>query len=36
VRLPWLEADDDDEEDYRQYGTGQLFSLLLFGVLRWW
>jgi nitrogen fixation-related uncharacterized protein len=33
VRLPWLEADDDDEEDYRQYGAGQLFSLLLLGVL---
>jgi hypothetical protein len=33
VRLPWLEADDDEEEDYRQYGTGQLFGLLLLGVL---
>jgi hypothetical protein len=33
VRLPWLETDGDDEEDYRQYGTGQLFTLLLLGLL---
>jgi hypothetical protein len=33
VRLPWLETDGDDEADYRQYGTGQVFTLLLLGLL---
>jgi hypothetical protein len=32
VRLPWLEA-DDDEEEYQGYNTGQLASLIVLGVL---
>lgn len=33
VRLPWLEADDEDEEDYQGYNTGQLIGLLVLGLL---
>lgn len=32
VRLPWLEA-DDDEEDYEGYNAGQVMSLLILGLL---
>jgi hypothetical protein len=32
VRLPWLEA-DDEEEEYQGYNTGQLASLFILGVL---
>jgi hypothetical protein len=33
VRLPWLEADDDDEGEYRGYGTGQVATLVVFGLM---
>jgi hypothetical protein len=33
VRLPWLEADGDDEDEYRGHNTGQLVSLLILGLL---
>jgi hypothetical protein len=33
VRLPWLEADDEDEDDYQGYNTGQLIGLLALGLL---
>lgn len=32
VRLPWLEA-DDDEEDYQGYNSGQVVSLFILGLL---
>lgn len=33
VRLPWLETDGEDDEDYEGRGAGQLFVLLAFGLL---
>ena len=33
VRLPWLQSDDDDEEDYEGYSAGQMISLVLLGLL---
>lgn len=33
VRLPWLETDGDDEDEYRAYGGVQLIVLLVLGVL---
>lgn len=33
VRLPWLEADEDDEADFEGRSAGQLVALLLLGLL---
>lgn len=33
VRLPWLETDGDDEEEYHSFNAGQLVALLILGVL---
>lgn len=33
VRLPWLETDGDDEEEYQSYNAGQLVALLILGAL---
>jgi hypothetical protein len=33
VRLPWLQSDDDDEDDYEGYSAGQMISLVLLGLL---
>lgn len=33
VRLPWLEGDGEDDEDYRGRSAGQLIVLLAFGLL---
>jgi hypothetical protein len=33
VRLPWLEAEDDDEAEYKGYGTGQVATLVVLGLL---
>jgi hypothetical protein len=33
VRLPWLEADGDDDEDFERGGTGQLATLIVIGLL---
>jgi len=33
VRLPWLETDGDDEEEYHGYNAGQVVALLILGVL---
>ena len=33
VRLPWLETDGDDEEEFKGYNGGQLFTLIALGLL---
>jgi hypothetical protein len=33
VRLPWLESDDDDDEGYPGYNTGQVVALFIIGLL---
>lgn len=33
VRLPWLEADGDDEEELQGYNSGQLVMLIVLGLL---
>lgn len=33
VRLPWLEGDGDDEEEYTGYNGGQMIALLAMGLL---
>lgn len=33
VRLPWLETDGDDEEEFKGYNNGQLFTLIALGLL---
>lgn len=33
VRLPWLETDGDDEEQYQGYGAGQMIGLLVLGLM---
>lgn len=33
VRLPWLEGDGDDDEQYQSHNTGQLVVLTILGVL---
>ena len=33
VRLPWLESDGDDDEQYQSYNSGQLVTLIVLGVL---
>lgn len=33
VRLPWLETDGDEEEDFRRYDTRQLVTLVVFGLV---
>lgn len=33
VRLPWLEADEDDDEEFAGRNTGQLLALLVMGLL---
>ncbi len=33
VRLPWLETDGDDEDDFRGHNSGQLITLIILGLL---